>query len=57
MIVLGNSKTSASPFVIGHGVMREGIPLILAAVIEALKSVGLGLEEDIRSEGAQGRPG
>jgi cyanuric acid amidohydrolase len=40
VIVLGNSNTSASPFVIGHGVMRDSIDS--AAVIEALKSVGVG---------------
>jgi len=43
VIVLGNSNASASPFVIGHGVMRDSIDA--AAVIEALKSVGLGLGE------------
>jgi cyanuric acid amidohydrolase len=43
VIVLGNSNTSASPFVIGHGVMRDSIDS--AAVIETLKSVGLGLRE------------
>ena len=43
VIVLGNSNASASPFVIGHGVMRDSIDS--AAVIEALKSVGLGLGE------------
>jgi cyanuric acid amidohydrolase len=40
VIVLGNSNSSASPFVIGHGVMRDAIDA--AAVIEALQSVGLG---------------
>ena len=43
VIVLGNSYTSASPFVIGHGVMRDSIDS--AAVIAALNSVGLGLAE------------
>ena len=43
VIVLGNSETSASPFVIGHGVMRDAVDS--AAVIETLKSVGLGLAE------------
>src|SRR5260370_20198090 len=43
VIVLGNSNSSASPFVIGHGVMRDSIDS--AAVIAALKSVGLGLDE------------
>jgi len=43
VIVLGNSDLSASPFVIGHGVMRDSIDS--AAVIAALKSVGLGLDE------------
>jgi cyanuric acid amidohydrolase len=43
VIVLGNSSTSASPFVIGHGVMRDSIDS--AAVIAALNSVGLGLAE------------
>jgi cyanuric acid amidohydrolase len=41
VIVLGNSAASASPFVIGHAVMRDAIDS--AAVIDALKSVGLGL--------------
>jgi cyanuric acid amidohydrolase len=41
VIVLGNSNLSASPFVIGHDVMRDSIDS--AAVIAALKSVGLGL--------------
>jgi cyanuric acid amidohydrolase len=43
VIVLGNSNSSASPFVIGHDVMRDSIDS--AAVISALKSVGLGLGE------------
>jgi cyanuric acid amidohydrolase len=43
VIVMGNSASSASPFVIGHAVMRDSIDL--AAVLEALKSVGLGLTD------------
>jgi cyanuric acid amidohydrolase len=43
VIVMGNSRWSASPFVIGHAVMRDSIDL--SAVIEALKSVGLGLAD------------
>ena len=43
VIVMGNSRLSRSPFVIGHAVMRDSIDL--SAVIEALKSVGLGLTE------------
>ena len=39
VIVLGNSTSSASPFVIGHAVMRDAIDA--AAVIGALESVGL----------------
>jgi cyanuric acid amidohydrolase len=39
VIVMGNSPQSASPFVIGHAVMRDSIDS--AAVIEALASVGL----------------
>ena len=39
VIVMGNSGASASPFVIGHSVMRNSIDL--AAVLEALASVGL----------------
>jgi cyanuric acid amidohydrolase len=39
VIVLGNSNASASPFVIGHAVMRDSIDS--AAVIGALESVGL----------------
>jgi cyanuric acid amidohydrolase len=42
VIVLGNSTSSAAPFEIGHAVMRDAIDSI--AVIEALKSVGLGIE-------------
>ena len=41
VMVLGNSNSSASPFVIGHDVMRDSIDS--AAVIAALNSVGLGL--------------
>jgi cyanuric acid amidohydrolase len=43
VIAMGNSVSSASPFVIGHAVMRDSIDL--AAVLEALKSVGLGLAD------------
>jgi cyanuric acid amidohydrolase len=39
VIALGNSTSSASPFVIGHAVMRDAIDA--AAVIGALESVGL----------------
>src|SRR6266403_5638969 len=39
VIVLGNSTSAASPFVIGHAVMRDSIDS--AAVIDALKSVGI----------------
>jgi cyanuric acid amidohydrolase len=39
VIVMGNSASSLSPFVIGHAVMRDSIDL--AAVVEALGSVGL----------------
>jgi cyanuric acid amidohydrolase len=39
VIVLGNAVASASPFIIGHSVMRDSIDL--AAVVEALASVGL----------------
>jgi Amidohydrolase ring-opening protein (Amido_AtzD_TrzD) len=52
VIVLGNSNTSASPFVIGHGVMMDSIDS--AAVIEALRSVGLGLGE-ISDPSSRGR--
>jgi cyanuric acid amidohydrolase len=41
VIVFGNSFSSASPFLIGHAVMRDAIDS--AAVIDALKSVGLGV--------------
>ncbi|MGA2491786.1 MAG: ring-opening amidohydrolase [Roseiarcus sp.] len=40
VIVMGNSAASASPFVIGHAVMRDAIDL--PAVLRALESVGLG---------------
>ena len=43
VIVLGNSASSAAPFEIGHAVMRDAIDS--AAVIDALKSVGLGIED------------
>jgi cyanuric acid amidohydrolase len=43
VIVMGNSASSTSPFVIGHAVMRDAIDL--AAVLEALKSVGLGVAD------------
>jgi cyanuric acid amidohydrolase len=39
VIVLGNSASSASPFEIGHAVMRDAIDA--AAVIDALRRVGL----------------
>ena len=47
VIVMGNSRLSLSPFVIGHAVMRDLIDL--AAVMQALKSVGLGMA-DVRSQ-------
>ena len=43
VIVMGNSRAATSPFVIGHALMRDAIDL--SAVIEALKSVGLGLTD------------
>jgi cyanuric acid amidohydrolase len=43
VIVMGNSRSSVSPFVIGHAVMRDSIDL--SAVLEALKGVGLGLAD------------
>ena len=43
VIVMGNSRRSISPFVIGHAVMRDSIDL--SAVLEAFKSVGLGLAD------------
>jgi cyanuric acid amidohydrolase len=43
VIVLGNSRSSASPFEIGHAVMRDAIDY--AAVIDALQSVGLRAED------------
>ena len=43
VIVLGNSTSSAAPFEIGHAVMRDAIDS--AAVIDALNSVGLGIED------------
>ena len=39
VIVMGNSGLSASPFRIGHAVMRDAIDL--PAVMQALESVGL----------------
>jgi cyanuric acid amidohydrolase len=43
VIVMGNSRWSTSPFVIGHALMRDSIDL--SSVIEALKRVGLGLAD------------
>jgi cyanuric acid amidohydrolase len=43
VIVMGNSRLSISPFVIGHALMRDAIDL--SSVIEALKSVGLALAD------------
>jgi cyanuric acid amidohydrolase len=43
VIVMGNSPRSTSPFVIGHAVMHDSIDV--SAVLEALKSVGLGLAD------------
>jgi cyanuric acid amidohydrolase len=43
VIVMGNSTRSTSPFIIGHAVMRDSIDL--AAVLAALRSVGLGLDD------------
>ena len=43
VIVFGNSAASASPFIIGHAVMRDAIDA--TAVIDALKSVGLGVDD------------
>jgi cyanuric acid amidohydrolase len=43
VIVMGNSARSASPFTIGHAVMRDSIDL--SAVLEAFKSVGLGFPD------------
>jgi cyanuric acid amidohydrolase len=43
VIVMGNSRHSISPFVIGHGVMRDSIDL--GAVMEAMKSVGLSVTD------------
>ena len=51
VIVLGNSTSSASPFEIGHAVMRDAIDS--ASVIDALKSVGLRAQDG--SEPAAGR--
>jgi cyanuric acid amidohydrolase len=39
VILIGNSRRSASPFRIGHAVMKDAIDL--AAVMQALESVGL----------------
>jgi cyanuric acid amidohydrolase len=47
VIVLGNSMSSASPLEIGHAVMRDAIDS--SAVIDALKSVGLGIGDGSQS--------
>jgi len=52
VIVLGNSDVSASPFVIGHAVMRDAIDA--SAVMAALRSVGLG-RGDISDPGMRDR--
>lgn len=49
VIVMGNSESSASPFVIGHSVMRDAIDAV--AVRDALASVGLSPAD--RRHGAQ----
>ena len=43
VIAMGNSAHSTSPFVIGHAVMSDALDL--AAVLAALKSVGIGLAD------------
>jgi cyanuric acid amidohydrolase len=43
VVVMGNTPSALSTFVIGHAVMRDSIDL--PAVVEALGSVGLGMEE------------
>jgi len=43
VIVMGNARCSSSSFVIGHAVMRDSIDL--SSVVEAFKSVGLGLAD------------
>ncbi|HEY1723358.1 MAG TPA: ring-opening amidohydrolase [Magnetospirillaceae bacterium] len=43
VIVMGNSDTSASPFVIGHAVMQDAIDM--SAVIDALASVKINLAQ------------
>ena len=48
VILIGESRFSASPFQIGHAVMRDAIDL--PAVMQALESVGLG-ELDGGSQG------
>jgi cyanuric acid amidohydrolase len=40
VILIGGSRFPASPFTIGHAVMRDAIDL--PAVMQALESVGLG---------------
>jgi cyanuric acid amidohydrolase len=48
VIVMGNTARSASPFIIGHAVMRDSIDI--SAVLDAFKSVGLG-SADARGDG------
>lgn len=43
IIVFGNSTSSASPFVIGHAVMRDSIDF--AAVVHSLESVGINISD------------
>jgi cyanuric acid amidohydrolase len=48
VIVIGNSAQAISPFVIGHALMRDALDL--AAVLAALKSVGLALDDAAMQE-------
>jgi cyanuric acid amidohydrolase len=51
VIVLGNSAASASPFEIGHAVMRDAIDA--ASLIEALDSVGLRADGGARPKASR----
>ncbi|MBR0969729.1 MULTISPECIES: ring-opening amidohydrolase [Bradyrhizobium] len=53
VIVLGNSASSASGFEIGHSVMDDAIDA--AAVVSALRSVGLGVQLGVAPQAAAGR--
>lgn len=53
IILMGNSAASCSPYVIGHAVMKDAIDA--AAVRNALRQVGIGLDDGAVVPGDEGR--